>query len=75
MGHYASEIGYESARHAEGTPTGYDHREEIEAFYGNEATNVNGSCPRCGASLKWHWMDATNVLLHIRWHESNEQER
>lgn len=66
MGHYLSEMG------------GYDRRPKvsdseetvIKKFFGEEYTGINSACPRCGAELEWHYTDAENLLLHIKWHEN-----
>ena len=72
MGHYASEMGDDRPRWAEGRVSGYDHREKIEAFTDG---NAGSSCPVCGASLDWNWAEARNLIRHIDWHAQNRLDR
>lgn len=45
-------------------------REKIREFYAPDRTGTGSSCPRCGAALDWNWSAATDLLLHIKWHEN-----
>ncbi len=47
-----------------------EDRAKIKAFYEPEYSGTGSSCPRCGASLDWNWSVATDLLLHIDWHEN-----
>lgn len=66
MGHYLSEMG-DRPEHVRGEFFGYDHKDLINSFMGG---GMPSSCPVCGASIKWDWYNAKNLIIHIRWHES-----
>lgn len=68
MGHYASEMGDDRPRSS--AATGYDNREVLDKFFGGKAPTGSSTCPRCGAGIKWTWMDVDSLLLHIKWHEN-----
>jgi len=73
MGHYWSEVGDFSESYPAST-TGYAHKERINAFYDGSPGSGGASCPKCGASLEWHWMDASNLLKHIDFHDTLVQD-
>lgn len=70
MGHYASEMPDYDDQPASRAETGYDNKDVIHDFYAPEDPGTGSPCPRCGAKIRWHWMNVDGLLLHIKWHEN-----
>jgi len=48
-----------------------EDRKLIDEFFGNpERVGAGSSCPRCGASVNWNYINGKDMLLHIKWHEN-----
>lgn len=48
-----------------------EDRKLIDEFFGNpEHVGAGSSCPRCGASVEWNYINGKNMILHIKWHRN-----
>lgn len=48
-----------------------EQRKIIYKFFGDsEHVGTGSSCPRCGASIEWNYINGDDMILHIKWHEN-----
>lgn len=64
MGHYASEMGVSPGYNVKASNEAYSYRDSLNEFWGQHG----GSCPICGSTVNWGFLDATNALLHMKFH-------